>query len=74
MPLVHLVSLLLYFLLLLVLLLAVVLAVPQFWWTFSELLEPVAIVPQLLVLRRCRDAGKLVCENELRRRCFQMIS
>ncbi|CAM9795180.1 unnamed protein product, partial [Ascophyllum nodosum] len=29
----------------------------KFWWTFSELLEPVVIIPQLIVLRRCRNAG-----------------
>ena len=32
------------------------------FWTFSEVLEPVALVPQLLVFRGCTDAGRLACE------------
>lgn len=31
-------------------------------WSFSQLLEPLAIIPQLLVFRRCTDAGRLACE------------
>ena len=33
-----------------------------FLWTFSEVLEPVALVPQLLVFRGCKDAGRLACK------------
>ena len=30
-----------------------------FLWMFAQVLEPLAIVPQLLVFRRCTDAGRL---------------
>lgn len=36
-------------------------------WVFSEVLEPVAMVPQLLLLRQCTDFRKVGCEKLPRR-------
>lgn len=34
----------------------------QYFWTFSEVLEPLAIVPQLMVLQRYREVENLTGE------------
>ncbi|CAN0440864.1 unnamed protein product, partial [Scytosiphon promiscuus] len=31
----------------------------NFLWSFSLVLEPVAVIPQLIVFRGCTDAGRL---------------
>ncbi len=35
----------------------------EFLWLFSEVLEPLALVPQLVVFRGCTDAGRLPCKQ-----------